>query len=479
MKIGINVGVAMSNGTYPAIYNRYLGGASTANRMNLGGTSANKQSLSKTRHYARTNIGGDLQIRYPNWYMETNWTETGPGGTASIEAAIEYPIGVTITRVTWGGANAVSVATLTNSDWSDPIAVYIPQGEAYIVRTFVNSTSSTVFELRVTGNGDILDVANGEEYRNAVSGMTNQIMNLGAFTSGSNAATRRFGPIAQRCSTTRASVGVIGDSREYGINDYFTGLSGDRGQVSRALGANYAYSSMGKNGQTLANFLVSNALQVEALSHCSDIIIELGINDLITGGKTPAQVATSYASVAALFPGKNLWLTTLPPSSTSTDSFSSIANQTTASLNANRVTINTASLAGRTGYKGCFDFNAVAEDAAMVGKWKVSPFGRTVTDAAGNSGSPNLSSATANFTSSDTGGVVVCAALGWTTTLRRTMTVVDSTNATMSANATASLTGQTAYINAAKNTDDGVHETQYQNLLYASSNVISATAITR
>lgn len=359
-----------------------VGEVATAARVPQGGTSSNVMSMSKTRHIARTSINGNLQIEYPNWYLNylSANSEGGPGGTATISASIEYPIGVTLTQVKWSGSATHTISSGAEGALSDPINVSIPNGSAFFIKTYVNSTSSTVFEIANSGTGvSILDTGNGEEYHSAVSGLTDQTMVLGPITGGSTITTRRFGPIAIVAPTSQASLILIGDSRVYGINDSFTSTSGDKGELERPIGPLYAYTNISQPGNSLLNFIASHTNTVAlANKYYSSVVLELGVNDIIANSQSAAQVTTSYNTALSYFITPNVYLITLPPDSSSTDSWATLVNQTTNATNNIRVSVNTSNLT-RSGFAGCIDFNSIAEDSGLVGKWIVNGSANTYT----------------------------------------------------------------------------------------------------
>lgn len=360
MKMGIPLG---SNSPKIPVLNAYTG--QFANRCvmptQILAAGVATKIITKTKHYARTSVSS-FKIAYPNWYVNTvSFAEGGNGGTATITSAIEYPIGVTLTQVTWSAIPSVDVPSGTQSALSDTINVAIPEGEAFIVRTYVTNASGVVVD--AGGNS-----ANGEEFRYTTGALTDQTMTMGTYSGGSSSSLS-FAPILLVATITRPSILLIGDSRCFGYSDSYAGSSsGDIGETARCVGPYFGYVSCGTTSSTTLGFVNSHTLQVALGAYCSHIICELGINDL-KGVISPATSAGRITTIAGYFSPKKVYQTTLPPITSSTDNWATLGNQTQDTANGDRVTFNGLVRAGISGITNYFELADVAETARNSGYW--------------------------------------------------------------------------------------------------------------
>jgi hypothetical protein len=321
----------------------------------------------KTRHFARANVTA-FKIGYPNWYVNDSLVETGNGGTATITAAIEYPIGGTITQVKWSGASSTTVASGAQSALSDWINLTIPSGDAFIVRTYFSNPSGILI-YQTTGEVQ-LDTANGEQARRSSGALTDETMNAGAYVSGSS-TTDGYGPNVLVAMISTPSVCILGDSRQQGIQDTYVGDSStDKGEVARSIGPYFPYINMGKSALGAGNFVSSHTRQLALSAYCSHIVCALGFNDLSGQALPVATVQASILTIAGYFPTKPFFQCTLPPKTTSTDSWATTANQTsTAGVPNVHIFNNWVRAGGLAGIDGYFEFADTAEGTRDSGKW--------------------------------------------------------------------------------------------------------------
>ncbi len=168
---------------------------------------------------------------------------------------------------------------------------------------------------------------------------------------------------------------MLGDSRAWG--DAGGGaLSGDSssstGAYEKSLAPSIGLINLAVPGDRASLFLASHTNRLALAIYASDFIIEYGINDLTLDSRTAVQLAADISSIIALLPPGSKIVTTLEPKSASTDSWATLANQTTNAANAERVSYNAnvrgGSIAGQTGY---FEVADIAESSRNSGKWKV------------------------------------------------------------------------------------------------------------
>jgi hypothetical protein len=119
--------------------------------------------------------------------------------------------------------------------------------------------------------------------------------------------------------------------------------------------------------------LASHAQRLALILAYTDFTISaFGINDIYSDADSPATLVSNQNAIAALVPGKSFYVTTLAPSTTSTDSWATLVNQTIGAQNTNTEAYNALVIAGLGGaITGGLDIRAAFEDSLTSGKWKV------------------------------------------------------------------------------------------------------------
>jgi hypothetical protein len=256
------------------------------------------------------------------------------------------------------------------------------------------------------------------------------------------------------------------------------------GYLMRSLSGRAGVINGGLEGESLYTFLLNagHFRRASLTQFAKYAIIEYGVGDF-SSSRTAAQLQADLLTLATRNHFMGIAATiiqTITPQSTSTDRWTTTANQTTVSpQNAERVShnnwvrdggpidpttklrVNTGTVNalrfGNTGHpiKGYIEVADAVESARDSGKWKTP--NRIVTDGAITSASANLTSATAGFTSADVGSTVIVAGAGTASAdLVATITTIGSSTAvalTLAAGTTVS--GATTIIGA--KTQDGVH----------------------
>lgn len=338
----------------------FLGQVATGTFINDAKHASNKQSYTRTPHYARVNITS-LQILIPNWYVVSQ-TETNGTGTATWKASIEYPAGI-FTQLLFSGS-ASGVVTPGNNLVSDALTIAIPKGEKFWVRSFQTTTGEIMFFQFYAGDGTA-------QAAFAVSGLTDMTLGGTAATSASSGAAM-IAPCAIIANTTTPAIGIYGDSISVGRGDTSSGIA-LQGHLGRAYGALYPCGHVGVSGDQISAFLLSNSKRMALAAYFSHIHFNFGINDITVGGKTAAQVQTSTNSTIALFGSKPVGYCTLGPVSTSTDVWTTTINQTTSAFNSIRAQTNSQRLSTFPTAKTLFDVNPIIENVTSPedGIWNV------------------------------------------------------------------------------------------------------------
>lgn len=457
----------------------YLGNFAGGVRLPATGNGGTQISqLSTSYHHNRAGKKTDfVQGLFPNWFVNSaTGVETAAIGDGTFYGSIEYPIGVALTQIKWNGIDHITVpgGSGLNTPLWDRALVPIEDGDPFLVHCYQINLSG-VTALASTAKQD---TANGEALRQSTGLLGNQTMTLAPYTGGTNLPNTTFTPYAIVSNINVPTILLPGDSRQFGVNDIYTGTSGDKGSIARCIGPYYGYANLGLSGDTAVGFLAGHSMRLSISQYFSHVINEYGFNDLVSGNRSAAQMVVLTQQIQATLPGKRFFIPTIEPYSTSTGNWTTTADQTRGVRQGVIDTYNGNVRAGIAGVNGYFELANIVSTAQNSGIWITSPLGRQVTDATAVSGLPTLTSIAASFTSGDTGGVAVCTALGFTSALARTMTFVDASNVTMSGNATATLSLQTANINAQLYTIDGIHDSPVASLLPQSNNLIPPTSFT-
>jgi len=328
----------------------------TRARIMLGTGGGTSNYMCRTMSFARDTISA-LRVAWANWFVTAAGGEQGAGGTMTINASIEYPAG-TFTQVKFSAGATGTIANGTTLV-SDSVAVIIPDGAQFWVRWFVASTvalpmTSSPPSLRNTAQGDAF-----------VAAGTDQTMS-GTVTD--DGGTWSMWPVAIIGSTTRRTIAYLGDSRVVGQQDDFTGTTGDMGQLERPFAPVYGGITLACPGETAAQFLASNSKRLALATYCSTAICEYGINDL-AASVTAVTLQTRISSIAALFAGKDFYVTTLVPDTTGAWTLTNGSDQTVTAFEAQRVAYNTWARANNGGFTGFFDHASVVESSLNSGKW--------------------------------------------------------------------------------------------------------------
>lgn len=347
----------------------YLGAIASRGGVPSHFNAVNKQLMSRSLHVAMDDISV-LQLVYANYYVTANGVETTPGAAGEYRAGIEYPVG-NVTRVTFGGQTSGNVdddKTLV----SDPVAVTIPRGAAFYVRTWSNNSAGILYTGQVGLNNVTAAVpTSGEWWTLGVT--TTDYTGVATNVNNTNNASH-FRPTAIIGYTTRRSFLITGDSRTGHGTTYDTlpSSAGGVGELERSLAKRFATILVGSAGETLAQAASTTFVKrLRLAQYCSDVTCGYGINDILAG-TSAATCITNLSTFANFFGGKPVYQSTLAPRSTSSDSWATTGNQTTNANNAARVTLNTAIRARLPApFAGHIEVADQVESARDSGLWKV------------------------------------------------------------------------------------------------------------
>jgi len=334
----------------------YIGQVATHCFCSGAKSSGNNQIMSRTYHVAQDDLKS-IQLVYANWYG----SESKLGAAINITASIEYPTGV-FTQVKFNGLATGTAADGSNLI-SDPVAVMIPQGTSFFVRQYVvNPSASGIIYSSYLQNQTL-----GEGIAMGASGISDLTMS-GTITP--THANILFGPAAIIGQTRRPSILVIGDSRAAGANEDHATVSTETGQITPSLYPSIGYMNMSIAGEQAQNFVQKHTYRAPFGIYATHVICEYGINDLNLGGRTTAQVLADLQLIRGYFSKQKFYQATILPNSSSTDSWATVGNQTTAASNASRISLNNTFRSKPSWLDGWLETADAVESARDSGLWK-------------------------------------------------------------------------------------------------------------
>lgn len=335
----------------------------------LSGFDSTKTALNARRyHYARKDIENDHVLEISGFGVAAlsgggfgiqNGAETGPGANMTVSASIEYPAGV-FTQAKFGG---LATGTVPNGGLitSDPVPLSIPNGSKYYTRYHIECSAGILF-YTTAGNGAGRDVPGGDNFHSGTIGSLSDNTMGGSYTDDVS-TDRAYGAVALGGLTSQVSPYLLGDSRFAGL---FDTPSDDMGVGSRAVGPLYGYINGGVSSDRAVWFITSYLQRLTLIQkYCRSVILELGTNDIVAGGRTGSQALADRTTIRSILKDYNLYDTTIEPRSSSSDNFTTVGSQTTNASNPDRNIIN----AGVRGLPKYFELAYLIESAPNSGLW--------------------------------------------------------------------------------------------------------------
>lgn len=321
-----------------------------------------RQSMSSTRHIAMSGFSS-IQLVYANWYVTGNVGEVLPGGAMTVKASIKTGAG-TVIPVTFSGAATGSCGDGANIV-SDPIAVPLRKGERFTVFTWTDNPSGAVYgaipqSASNVSFGDYFNLGVTSADKTDGSAITNNV---------SGAA---YYPCAIIGVSSDPAAALFGDSRVVGATDGADNGLLNFGDIAPAVGHKMAYINLARGGDTVTSALTSSTRRrALAAAYCTQAYVGYGINDLILRTLSASAVNANLTSFLALIAPLPAKLLTITPVSSSTDLWTTTANQTTHATNANRVAVNSSiRLMQLVGQAGFVEIADVVETARGSGIWQ-------------------------------------------------------------------------------------------------------------
>lgn len=373
----------------------------------------------------------DLVVAFTPWMWSAIPAEAPLPNSVTMAVTVEYPIGTTPLRLTFGGDANKRLTPGFLASFTDPYPYKITAGQQYAIKVYATWTGSFPFILGMA--------CNTNEWTNIGIGLTDQTTNLTVL--GNTTAGQGFSglPLA-KLATRIPIVGWLGDSWTAGAADQIDPLYPNSYTIQRAMRNKAPSFDAGVGSYTLASYVAASQGQQNILKNfISHLVIELAVNDM-NGGASLVNMQANLQTIIAQYSGRGIkifgW--TPPPVTTSSNGWIDTAGQTirVAANETVRVAYKNWLLANATslGLAGVFDAGGII-DPGDLGKWGVdagTTFAPTTTPAAlrctlsagvvngiqfsGTSGIGYPPSTTMNWTATNYPGETGSGALGTVTT---------------------------------------------------------------
>lgn len=318
-------------------------------------TDANYQ----TKHRAMRAVEG-VRLVFTNVSGASESAYT-PANAITVKAAVEYPAG-NYHPVFFNGKRDVVIDS-GGMVVGELVGVSIPADTDYWVRTRVVVTGGQKWPTSLYS-------VQAEEG----AGTTDKVDSGTIATSAVDAyAPAVIWTLPQAQGLFTPVVAIIGDSIASGLTPT---NNVDDGLIQRALNtAKVPWVNLGAGGEAAYQMDVVQERRIRAalLRGCTHAIVHYGTNDF-AGGRTAVQITDALAAIGTWLNNQGIvpYVCTIPPRSTSSDSWATTVNQTTHASNSVRVTANATIRAALAPYAGFFEVADLLESARDSGIWKAS-----------------------------------------------------------------------------------------------------------
>lgn len=313
-----------------------------------------------------------IRLVFTNTYSVDEGESVTLLSTYTLESSVTY--NGTLYTVTFNGKRNPTVDPNTTLIYSDPIAISLPQDAILEIRTGLIITSGGRVPVGLRSGG----LATVKVRSSAAS---SQIYTTAAMTtpSGGVVQSNGFVPLAVLGLTKSGVRGFAlwGDSIEVGIgatSKITTGLLGwcENGLANAKVG----FTNLSRGGdKTGAYTSPTCTTRYSILKHCDVVIANMSVNDIL-GGRNATTILANIDSFISRCEklGVEVWYATCLTSTTSTDSWATLSNQTFTTgfgVGGVRDQVNAGlQLRASQGKIRLLDTASVVLDSA-TGKWKV------------------------------------------------------------------------------------------------------------
>lgn len=311
----------------------------------------------------------DLRFVFPGWYVANNATsESAAPNVQFVKAAIEY--GGATYPVSFAGGGRLATIEPWGTVTSEPLGLEVAAGDTAYLRTFFDTPAGGSY-LQLYNMG-AAPGASGSYQAGDVTDST------GACTNTSTVITFTAMTVL---GTPLAAPGPIvigvGDSLTAGRYDGGAAYTspGQGGYLARALATlNLPGLTLGESGTQVSMWANKTKQQRVGpfLGLGNVAVVLLGTNDVFVGLRTLSAIQADLQTVWSRLSKRGLRVVgnTLPPQTTSTDSWATTANQTVKAQESVRVALNDWIRSKPTGLDGVIDYADQVETSRNSGIWK-------------------------------------------------------------------------------------------------------------
>lgn len=286
----------------------------------VDGSFGNGELTFRSKHVALTDCHS-LVLEFGNFYQDDDPVRLANCVSFDLTVAVLVEGSTRFYDVTWGGKSKETFNPGSKIK-TDPIGMELSKGQSIIVSMFFQGTKFPY--------GLISQISNGEGVR------AGNLLKSTTFSPTSQAIFSPLAIYAKTLDSSFESVACFGDSISIGANfgaaQFGSHPQGELGFMQlAALQSGRGYISLGMNGQSMDGFEPFKRLRrMEIASHCDIALFNYGTNDLALTSKTVDQIKAYYLDnwKAAKMRGMRVYQTTITPRTTSTDSWSTVGNQT-------------------------------------------------------------------------------------------------------------------------------------------------------
>jgi hypothetical protein len=376
--------VPFGNYQLPPLSKWGLAATGCSNFTTYSGTNSAKVMTCRV-HFATAALGGTIKLTLGNWVNTENvgdyWGDGAANmGPITVNGSICYPGPNNII----GAYGPVTIAPGANLDVLVPISVEVPAGAKFYEGVYVVPTSGCQIPIidAVVDPSNILicnlPIGEGSILSTSATDLTGSLATI----SGIDSAVM-YGALAISAvqPITQPVLAVDADSLEAGFRggaDAFNNV----GPFAWAFGDSVAVLNLGCSGKTAAadvgggasgtGYTSAMQMREDTMRRCgvNIVLVALGTNDFNGGAAAPtimADLSYKYTEYDGL--GFQVWGATLPPRTTSTDSWATTTNQSVTANESKRTGLNTLLRAKPTPLAGVLEFCTPVESSPGSGLW--------------------------------------------------------------------------------------------------------------
>jgi hypothetical protein len=319
--------------SFPSSTLQFAGGSFNSNALSIG------QQVTGTGIPSGDYVTGISRVVGTSNAITTVSVTLASPTTANTTSGQLFTFAGQFTPVAFGGARSVALTPRHDVLTSDPAAVQVAAGGQFWVRTAASFSGTGIMLMDYPGTGSrvLANTVYGITYDEFdTRGTTLNDLTM-APVSGSNTGGGYFCPwyvlglVTPNAGTAApGAVLVLGDSIGAGTGDLADSFA-LQGYIQRSLENGIPFITAAR-GSTTAQMLVARGDGQYAATidtGVTDVLVELGRNDIQQFAATAAMVEVYTASIAARYSaaGLRVWCFTVPPTTYSNDGWTTLANQ--------------------------------------------------------------------------------------------------------------------------------------------------------